>query len=87
MVYTWLAAPDHQEHHVIACSRREEATGSWFIQGKSFKDWMRAPNSFLWLHGIRAYYIKLLECGSPLIVRLAQLVLAKPFYGKYRIEI
>jgi hypothetical protein len=29
----------------------EKDTGSWFLEGESFRKWKGQPKSFLWLHG------------------------------------
>ncbi|KAF8501835.1 hypothetical protein JB92DRAFT_863791 [Gautieria morchelliformis] len=51
-IYDWLSAPDHHSIHMNACTKRQETTGSWFVQGSQFDEWRNAPNSFLWIHGI-----------------------------------
>jgi len=37
--------------------RQEEETGLWFVQGDWFNDWKAGQNSFLWLHGMRAFLV------------------------------
>ena len=60
-VYEWLTAPDHTAKHTSACGERAEASGSWLIQGETFKEWKCATNSFLWLNGIRTFSIMMLQ--------------------------
>lgn len=31
--------------------RMESITGLWFLEGEAFGQWIKAPRSFLWLHG------------------------------------
>ncbi|KAF8476262.1 hypothetical protein JB92DRAFT_3134506 [Gautieria morchelliformis] len=50
-IYNWLAAPDYESKHLNAVRKWEEHTGSWFLQGESFHEWLSQPESFLWLHG------------------------------------
>lgn len=60
-VYAWLNAPDHRVNHLNACKKRQKATGSWFVQGRQFKEWKYIPNSFIWLHGIRMFAVNLVD--------------------------
>ncbi|KAF8518085.1 ankyrin repeat-containing domain protein [Gautieria morchelliformis] len=60
-IYTWLSTHDYQSKHTNAYKERQETTGSWFLQGRPFEEWKCRDNSFLWLHGIRAFSIALLE--------------------------
>ena len=57
-IYHWLSAPDHQSKHVNSRKQRqEEETGLWLVQGDCFNDWKIKQNSFLWLHGMRAFLL------------------------------
>ena len=56
-IYHWLSAPDYRPKHWNARTEREGDTGSWFLQGVSFLEWKSRAKSFLWLHGMRTFYI------------------------------
>ncbi|KAK4250674.1 hypothetical protein C7999DRAFT_38283 [Corynascus novoguineensis] len=47
----WLNAPDATTNLNIACANKHPGTGLWFVQGTRFSDWLRVPNSFLWVCG------------------------------------
>src|SRR6202451_2575857 len=52
-IYRWLSPPDPSSNHNDACEKRQDSTGTWFVEGKQFADWKNDPNSFVWLYGIR----------------------------------
>ena len=35
-----------------AANKRHPKTGLWFLERPEFREWIYAPSSFLWLHGI-----------------------------------
>lgn len=47
----WLSFKSHNVPHESAIKGREPGTGVWFLEGLTFKQWMQAPASLLWLHG------------------------------------
>ena len=49
-VDAWLSPADYRSNHTAALSLRHEKTGTWFIYGDEFQDWLRTNNSFLWLY-------------------------------------
>lgn len=48
----WLSNTDPISNHSTAKSKRAKTTGDWFIKGETYSEWLKTPNSFLWLHGI-----------------------------------
>ena len=52
-IIKWLSAPDPSTNHYAACSRRQQATGLWLLDGQKFGKWKTAKPALLWLHGIR----------------------------------
>jgi hypothetical protein len=54
-IHKWLAAPDPSSNQNDACKLRQPITGTWFVNGEEFKQWKNTLNSFIWLHGIRAF--------------------------------
>lgn len=52
-IHRWLSPPDPSTNQNNAAKLREKETGLWLIDGVKFKDWKAAPNSLLWIHGIR----------------------------------
>lgn len=38
-------------HRSLQKRRVESSTGSWFLKGKTFDNWVKEPSSFLWLRG------------------------------------
>ncbi|KAL4757668.1 uncharacterized protein BDW70DRAFT_171116 [Aspergillus foveolatus] len=50
-VHDWLAAPDATTNHNNARDKHHAGTGSWFVNGPSFKNWLVERNSFLWVNG------------------------------------
>ena len=57
---TWLVPGQHNIKHDEACSRWQE-TGrcTWILENETFTKW-RSDRGFLWLHGIRAFYLPML---------------------------
>lgn len=53
----WLSAPDPSLNHNDAVGKRGRETGLWFIKSDMFSEWRTAPHSFLWIHGIRMYFL------------------------------
>jgi hypothetical protein len=51
-IIEWLAVPLRSQGFDDARKLRSATTGNWFLNGTTFKDWMSAPKSVLWLHGI-----------------------------------
>ena len=49
-VDAWLSPADYGSNHTAALNLRHEKTGTWFIYGDEFQDWLRTNNSFLWLY-------------------------------------
>ena len=54
-IHSWLHPPDASTNHNVVSGARQKGTGDWFVQGRELLDWSKNPNSFLWIHGIRAY--------------------------------
>ncbi|KAJ7205618.1 hypothetical protein B0H12DRAFT_456669 [Mycena haematopus] len=52
----WLKPPVHVNESLrSAANARHTNTGLWFLERPEFREWMYAPGSFLWLHGICEY--------------------------------
>ncbi len=47
----WLKAADATVNHNAACAKRHPGTGTWFVKGPIFTNWLTQDNSFLWLNG------------------------------------
>jgi hypothetical protein len=52
-IYKWFSAPDVYANHVSNRKKHQAETGLWLLSGKIYRDWLRSPNSFLWIYGIR----------------------------------
>ncbi|PGG97105.1 hypothetical protein GX51_07506, partial [Blastomyces parvus] len=48
----WLSPPDTSTNLHKAQKSCHKGTGSWFLQGTLFKEWMSGACPYLWLHGI-----------------------------------
>jgi hypothetical protein len=48
-----IDAPDPSTNYLAAKSRRDTGSGEWLLNGDLYKRWQNAPQSLLWLHGIR----------------------------------
>ena len=51
-IIKWLDGPDPSTNYNRALKLRTQKTGSWFLESKAYDDWINAPGSLLWLHGI-----------------------------------
>ncbi|KAL4736282.1 ankyrin repeat-containing domain protein [Aspergillus similis] len=60
----WLAAPDVTSNHNNARDKHHAGTGSWFVNGPYFKNWLVERNSFLWVNGFAG-------CGKSIICSTA----------------
>ena len=49
----WMSAPDSSPNYNAAREKHQPETGSWFIEGNTFREWKEQPGSVLWLHGGR----------------------------------
>lgn len=48
----WLSSVDPSKNYNSARERHALSTGDWLVEASSdFKNWKKAPNSLLWLHG------------------------------------
>ncbi|KAI4278333.1 MAG: hypothetical protein LQ337_001102 [Flavoplaca oasis] len=48
----WLSNEDPLISHNRAVQRKQEGTGSWYLESESFSHWRKSPNSLAWLYGI-----------------------------------
>ncbi|KAJ7192002.1 hypothetical protein GGX14DRAFT_406692 [Mycena pura] len=49
----WIRPPLHvADSQRNAANKRHPKTGLWFLERIEFREWIYAPSSFLWLHGI-----------------------------------
>lgn len=48
----WPNPVNHEINHEAAVKLRHQHTGSWFLDGEAFSNWLHTDNSFLWLHAI-----------------------------------
>ncbi|KAJ7208362.1 ankyrin repeat-containing domain protein [Mycena pura] len=49
----WIRPPLHvADSQRNAANKRHPETGLWFLERIEFREWIYAPSSFLWLHGI-----------------------------------
>lgn len=46
----WLNAPDVSANYSDASDKRHPGTGMWFVQSRTFANWLKNDNSFLWLN-------------------------------------
>ncbi|KAL8809823.1 MAG: hypothetical protein Q9200_003089 [Gallowayella weberi] len=51
-IHGWLNAPDPSSNHKNALATRQKDTGDWFIQSRSYVDWLSKSRTLLWLYGI-----------------------------------
>jgi Cdc6-like AAA superfamily ATPase len=49
---SWLSAPDPSHNLNEARRKRQEGTGSWFLQSRAFENWRSGTDRYLWLTGI-----------------------------------
>lgn len=52
-IVDWLSTTDPSINYHASCKKCQPETGRWLIDQKNFQEWQHAPNSFLWLFGIR----------------------------------
>ncbi|KAI9666565.1 MAG: hypothetical protein M1821_004501 [Bathelium mastoideum] len=50
-VLTWLSPIDVASNHASATKKREENTGSWFLEGDKYNLWKNSTTSRLWING------------------------------------
>ncbi|KAL8673773.1 MAG: hypothetical protein Q9168_001834 [Polycauliona sp. 1 TL-2023] len=50
----WLSGEDPSISHNRAVQRKQEGTGSWYLESSSFRRWRSSPHSLAWLYGIRS---------------------------------
>ncbi|KAL4750028.1 hypothetical protein BDW72DRAFT_194272 [Aspergillus terricola var. indicus] len=63
-IHDWLAAPDATINHNDARDKHHASTGSWFVNGPFFKNWLVERNSFLWVNGFAG-------CGKSILCSTA----------------
>jgi hypothetical protein len=51
-ILRWLASPDQSINYENALKQRQVGTGLWFLQHKSYLEWIAGRSNFLWLYGI-----------------------------------
>ncbi|KAL8851844.1 MAG: hypothetical protein Q9221_003270 [Calogaya cf. arnoldii] len=51
----WLSNEDPSVSHNRAVHRKQEGTGSWYLESAEFTHWRNSPRSLAWLHGIRRW--------------------------------
>lgn len=49
----WLSNEDPSVSHNRAIQKKQEGTGSWYLESTAFSQWRNSPKSLAWLHGIR----------------------------------
>jgi len=50
----WLSPPDPSTNHNIARNAHHKGTATWFLEGKTYKEWKSTcSESLLWIHGKR----------------------------------
>ena len=55
-VWHWLSPPDPWKNHDLVHKSRHNRTGTWWIQGESYREWkLSGPSSLLWINGKRQY--------------------------------
>ena len=52
-VLDWLASPEPATNFEMHRRKRLDSTGTWLLEGPSFRCWKGLPNSFLWVRGMR----------------------------------
>jgi hypothetical protein len=50
-IRSWLMAPDATSDHNAACEKHHSGTGTWFIEGHHYKNWLMERNSLIWING------------------------------------
>lgn len=48
----WLNAPYTKSTFDSYRQKHHAGTGEWFVNGDEFSNWLKTPNSFLWVHGV-----------------------------------
>ena len=82
-IHQWLRAPDPSINHDSARMKSQAGTGSWLIQDARYAAWKFNSATFLWIHGIRRYYIDKL-CPLMFTNLVLKLAMGKPYYGTYK---
>ena len=49
----WLSNEDPSISHNRAVQRKQEGTGSWYLDSEAFSRWRKSSHSLAWLYGIR----------------------------------
>jgi hypothetical protein len=48
----WLKPANVGQSQQDAAEKYHPGTGTWLLERAEFREWIYAPNSFLWLYGI-----------------------------------
>jgi hypothetical protein len=56
------ASQSSEHHHKEACQRRQDGTGTWFLEGEEYRHWNTAPNSVLWIYGKCKFMLSAESC-------------------------
>ncbi|KAI1129523.1 hypothetical protein F5Y10DRAFT_276704 [Nemania abortiva] len=51
-IRSWLKAPDAAVNFNDAVKKKHPRTGLWLVRSRAFKEWLKNPNSFLWIRGL-----------------------------------
>lgn len=51
-----MSAPDCSPNYNAALEVHQPGTGSWFLDGADFDEWVKISGSVLWLYGGRKLY-------------------------------
>jgi NACHT domain len=51
-IHQWLQPSDPSTNYNKAKGKRQEGTGSWFLENRQFKEWKSGVRRYLWLQGI-----------------------------------
>ena len=55
-IRNWLSPIDTSANYNEAREKCQDQTGSWFIQGKTFKEWKEEADKLLWIRGKGEFY-------------------------------
>ncbi|CEO59716.1 hypothetical protein PMG11_04381 [Penicillium brasilianum] len=59
-IHGWLSPPDTSTNLNEALKKRQDGTGSWFLESEAFQTWKAGTRGVLWLHGLPG-------CGKTLL--------------------
>ena len=55
-IRNWLSSIDTSTNYNEARKKYQDQTGSWFIEGETFKEWKEEADKLLWIRGKGEFY-------------------------------